>query len=267
MNRLSAKEEGLRALLRDPAAVDVRWYDQVGSTMDEAFALGRPPAAAAGRRPAAVAADRQTAGRGRFNRRWLSPPGSLSLSLLLAEHDYSVPYSMVASLAVYQALQPLVRRGGPPGVSGLRLKWVNDVLYNGKKLAGILTEEREGRAVIGMGVNLNCTRLPREVAGQATSVLIEQGCPVDPVAFAAGLLNRFLPLVDRAHRGGLPEVLQQWEEAAALRGRVVRVRCGNGSEYRGNAEGIDPDTGALLLRDGEGTQHLLYDGSLEELSS
>lgn len=278
MHRLTEKERKLRAYLHDPGGISVYWFDQVGSTMDLAFTMDEEPTV--------VVADHQAAGRGRFQRRWHSPPGSLSLSLLLAEFDYRVPYSMVASLSVYRTLETLLQHdrqnplgtggaappripetGPPPVETGLRLKWVNDVLYHGKKVAGILTEERKGRTVIGIGVNLNCSSLPRDISAAATSVLIERGCRIDPVSFAAGLLNNLLSLIDRVHRDELWEVLLQWEEASAVRGRLVRVLCEDGSEYRGTAEGIDTDTGALLLHDGEGKRHLIYDGSLEELFS
>ncbi len=121
-------------------------YDSIGSTNDEAFRLAREGAS----HGTVVTARTQTAGRGRTGRGWQSPPGNLYLSVLLR---LSLPsarvaeVSFVAALAVAETVDAFVPRR-------VRLKWPNDVLVDGAKIAGILIEQADGVAVLGIGVNV-----------------------------------------------------------------------------------------------------------------
>jgi BirA family transcriptional regulator, biotin operon repressor / biotin---[acetyl-CoA-carboxylase] ligase len=161
-----------------------RPYEYVASTPSTQLLL--PPDAPEG---ALVAAGEQTAGRGRLGRRWLAPAGTsllCSLQLRPAIASERLPeLTGVASLACAEAIAALT--GVEP-----RLKFPNDVLVGDRKLAGILAEAREGRVVLGIGVNVNvpAEELPQEVDRPATSVLVETGRELDRAELLAELLER-----------------------------------------------------------------------------
>jgi BirA family biotin operon repressor/biotin-[acetyl-CoA-carboxylase] ligase len=161
-----------------------RPYGYVASTPSTQLLL--PPEAPEG---AVVAADEQTAGRGRLGRRWLAPAGtSLLCSLQLRPTIASerLPeLTGVAARACAEAVAALT-------VLEPELKFPNDVLVGGRKLAGILAEAREGRVVLGIGVNVNVhpEELPPEVDRPATSVLVETGSELDRAELLVELLER-----------------------------------------------------------------------------
>jgi BirA family biotin operon repressor/biotin-[acetyl-CoA-carboxylase] ligase len=146
----------------------------------------------------------------------------------------------------------------------VQLKWVNDVLStDGRKMAGVLTEERCRVSVIGMGVNLNNTSFPPELASQATSVHLETGRQVDICVFLCSVLSRLFPMLDNAHGGGIEKLLARWEEDADIMGRRVKV-TGEYDEVSGSIRGINRKTGALrLVVNGELVE--VYEGSLSYL--
>jgi BirA family biotin operon repressor/biotin-[acetyl-CoA-carboxylase] ligase len=161
-----------------------RPYEYVASTTSTQLLL--PPEAPEG---ALVAADEQTAGRGRLGRRWLAPAGTsllCSLQLRPAIASERLPeLTGVAANACAEAVGALT--GLEP-----ELKFPNDVLVGGRKLAGVLAEAREERVVLGIGVNVNVTteELPQEVDRPATSVLVETGRELDRADLLAELLER-----------------------------------------------------------------------------
>jgi BirA family biotin operon repressor/biotin-[acetyl-CoA-carboxylase] ligase len=250
MRRQVQDEQKLKSLLSRKGIAHgyVFCYDNVPSTMDIAFGLCTDPAADR----AVVLAKRQSAGRGRFSRPWYSAEGGLYASILLRDHDFRIPYSMICAHSVFRALRS---RG-----AALLLKWVNDVLWkNGCKVAGVLTEEKGGLAVIGMGVNVNTTLLPADLC--ATSFLRETGRKLDILELFSTVLSELFPRIERAHAGGVGELLADWEQDAGVKGRRVRLFDGT-REIEGIAAGIDRDSGALLIRSGGKLQNI-YEGSLE----
>jgi len=138
---------------------------------------------------ALVAADEQTEGRGRLGRRWLAPAGtSLLCSLQLRPEvpgERLPELTVVAARAVAETVAALT--GLEPA-----LKYPNDVLVGGRKLAGVLAEAREGRVVLGVGINVNVAEadLPRDVDRPATSLLAETGRNVDRAGLLVELLER-----------------------------------------------------------------------------
>ena len=161
-----------------------RPYEYVASTPSTQLLL--PTEAPEG---ALVATGEQTAGRGRLGRRWLAPAGTsllCSLQLRPAIASERLPeLTGVASLACAEAIAALT--GVEP-----KLKFPNDVLVGDRKLAGILAEARDGRVVLGIGVNVNvpAEELPQEVDRPATSVLVETGRELDRAELLAELLER-----------------------------------------------------------------------------
>jgi BirA family biotin operon repressor/biotin-[acetyl-CoA-carboxylase] ligase len=161
-----------------------RQYQHVTSTPSTQLLL--PPGAPEG---ALVAADEQTAGRGRLGRRWLAPAGTsllCSLQLRPAMPSERLPeLTVVAARACAEAIAALT--GLEP-----ELKFPNDLLVGGRKVAGILAEAREQRVVLGIGVNVNvpAEELPQEVDRPATSLLVETGRELDRAELLAELLER-----------------------------------------------------------------------------
>jgi BirA family transcriptional regulator, biotin operon repressor / biotin---[acetyl-CoA-carboxylase] ligase len=219
-------------------------YDSIGSTNDEAKRLAHD--GAAGR--TLVWALEQSAGRGRRGRTWVSPRGNLYASLILRPDcaaGRAAQLGFVAALAVGGALGALL-----PRVGGLSYKWPNDVLVNGRKIAGILLEsemvsfERLSFVVLGVGVNL--TASPQGTEFPATSVLEEGLGMVAPEATLAEFTGQFQSWETRWRADGFAPVRAAWLAAAATtRGEPVRVRLAT-SSLHGRFLDIDEE-GALLL--------------------
>ena len=251
MKRLVEKEKKLAELLLllGVRAGPVFWYDSVQSTMDIAFQIGM-------KRPlnhTLVVSEAQSSGRGQHGRRWYSSRDDLLFSILLIEYDFRVPYSMVGSYAVFRALRRYTDR--------VRLKWVNDVLWeNGKKVAGVLTEEKDALTVIGIGVNLNSAKVDESLTNRATSFYIETGQPIQKEVFIRDIMVELVPLLEEANGPGLATILSNWERDSGLRGRHAVVES-EGKPYSGTVIGIDRHTGALLT-ESNGKRRIFYDGAI-----
>ena len=219
-----------------------------GSTNDIARQL------AAGGTPegTVVVAEQQTAGRGRRGRTWVSPPGCLYLSVVLRPrlHPSNAFYlTMLAAIAVLD---------GVYGEAGLtcQVKWPNDILVGGKKLAGILTEtsttgDSLDFAVVGIGlnVNLDATAFP-EIARTATSLSGELGRDVSRAPVLASVLGQMERWYDELRAGNTALIYRHWRDSLAYIGQLVMVAHESGS-WEGIAEDADAD-GTLILRQADG---------------
>ena len=198
-----------------------------------------------------IMADTQLAGRGRMTRTWFSPPGvNLYFSLLLRPQVElaAVPtLPLVVGLAVAEALTACAPTLLP------KLKWPNDILVKGKKIAGILCElqtrhDKPDYVVVGVGINLNLReeQLPQELQGRATSMLIESGETFAREQVLTALLNRLEPLYDNWCAFGFKPLLQSINALDALRGNALRIELA-GTPIEGIAQGIQAD-GSLLIQ-------------------
>jgi BirA family biotin operon repressor/biotin-[acetyl-CoA-carboxylase] ligase len=198
---------------------------------------------------AVIIAEEQTAGRGRPRRTWLSPRGSIALSIILyPDVAYLPSLIMLTSLAVAHSIEAVT--GLKPG-----LKWPNDVLINGRKVCGILIESevRGSRAdytVIGIGinVNLNLSDFP-EIPPTATSLSDELGREVSRLEIIRHLLVEVEQLYLNLQAGG--SVYEEWRDNLVTLGRRVHVSWGE-TVYEGIAESVARD-GSLLLRHQDGS--------------
>ncbi|WP_371036644.1 biotin--[acetyl-CoA-carboxylase] ligase [Rhodosalinus sp. FB01] len=231
-----------------PAAYDRIVLDEAPSTMTEA--LARAPSLS---RPAWIMAHRQTAGRGRRGRAWADPPGNFAATLVLREDDprRAALRSFVAALALYDTVAVL---GARP--EGLGLKWPNDVLLNGGKLAGILLESLPGGALaIGVGVNLRHAPEPERLEQgslRPVALLHETGAAVPPEAFLDHLASAFDMREGQLATFGFAPIRTAWLDRAARIGQPLTARIGP-REVRGTFETVD-EAGNLILRTPRGRE-------------
>lgn len=245
---------------RAPAAAAGRsWrverFGALPSTNDTA--LDRARAGDAGR--LWIVADRQTSGRGRRGRTWVSESGNLYATALLIDPCEPVRLGelpFVAVVAAHRAVAAHLRDAG----SRLRIKWPNDLLVDGRKIAGILLEATrlpDGRGAVAIGIGINCKHGPAATETPATS-LLAVGCGVFPEILFEDLREALADVVAVWDGGrGFAEVRAEWLASAGGIGGPIRVRLVNGEET-GTFEAIDTD-GRLLLR--------LTDGRLKAISA
>lgn len=224
---------------------EIVWRAEIDSTQR----LARERARAGAPEGTVVIAEAQTAGRGRLGRQWHSPAGVNLYCTVVLRPDRApavVPQlALVAGVAVADAVRGTI--GGAPAI-----KWPNDVLLDGRKVAGVLTEmegeaDRVAFVLVGIGVNVNLAaeEFPAELAGRATSLRAVAGVPVDRAAFTARLLAALEARYGRFLAGGFAAIRPAFEATAFLTGRAVRVR-GPEAATHGRVAGVDND-GALLL--------------------
>jgi BirA family transcriptional regulator, biotin operon repressor / biotin---[acetyl-CoA-carboxylase] ligase len=237
--------------------------DEVGSTNAEAFARAR----AGERGPLWITARRQTAGRGRRGRGWVSEPGNLYASLLVtdpAPPQRAAELSLVAALAVHDALAECASILGPR----LKLKWPNDLLCDGAKLAGILVEGEglPGRPLtVVIGIGVNCAHHPADTGYPATN-LAAAGALVSPEALAQALIATMARRLAEWNRGdNFAAIRAAWLERAAGLGAPARVRLPE-REVEGIAETLD-EVGRLVVRLADGSRERIAAGEMFPLAT
>ncbi len=240
----------------------VRVVDETGSTNRDvmlAAERGEPEGLA-------LFARRQHEGRGRMGRRWHTLPDSLAFSVLLRPGlppERMPMLSLVAAVAAHEA----IAASAPEA----RIKWPNDILHEGRKLAGILTEMRAepGRvhaAAIGIGVNLAqpAGGWPEDIAPLAADLASIAARPPRRSQLAADLLRALDHWLARFREEGFAPVREAWLKAHGANGQRVRAHDGEGY-IEGVAAGLDDD-GALLLDTGHGLRRVIA-GELEPMEA
>ncbi len=227
---------------------DVRYFETIGSTNDEALAW----AAADTPDLSVVIADEQTAGRGRLDRKWFTPKGTaLAFSIVLRPTTEERPHLSrvvgLAALAVAEALRKL-------GLDA-RIKWPNDILIHDHKVCGILIEsvwsgEDVDCVVIGIGVNVLRGSVPPEEMLQFPATSLE--AELEQVPDRAEILQEILAsLIALRPRLGTDEFLKQWDDLLALRGETIQVVTEKTPEVTGQISGLESD-GSLKIRNEHG---------------
>ena len=248
-------------------AIDAGWRQldvvaQTGSTNADLLARAASGIDVGG---AVLIAEHQTAGRGRHGRAWSATPrAQITMSVGVSLVDpVEVPtltwgwLSLAAGVAVVDAVSPLIK-GAKVG-----LKWPNDVLIDGGKLAGILAEVARPAIVIGLG--LNVTQAPEEVAG-ATSLLQLGVAAPDRQRLVGSLLRELGRRIAawREARGADPRLAADYRARSLTIGSRVRAQLPGGDEVVGTATGID-DQGRLRLRTDGGTESVISAGDVVHL--
>ena len=246
MNDLSP--EIVRPLLTGSLGEPYRFVGETTSTQDLLTEGDLPHGAVA-------VTEHQTAGRGRSGRRWDDAPSKALLFSILMCPPGAAPLpqlSLVAGLAVASAIEAAA---GVPAM----VKWPNDVLLDGRKVAGILLEASGTRVVCGIGINVNqdATELPATTRSPTTSLQLAGGAPLDRGEVLAAVLLQLERLYHTWLEGGLTALLGDLEQRNAVRGRRVRV-----SDRTGTAGEIAPD-GRLTITLDRGDVVLVESGEVE----
>jgi BirA family biotin operon repressor/biotin-[acetyl-CoA-carboxylase] ligase len=221
-------------------------HDTIGSTNDEARRLaiqGAPHGTV-------VHADEQTAGRGRMSHTWFSPPGNLYVSILLRTGlppARTTELSFLAALAVADTVEALL-----PRQTRTMLKWPNDVLVSGAKIAGILLEQVDDATIMGIG--LNVLEAPSNAAYKTTTIVANGG-----IASVDGardiLLERLASHLSTWQNDGFAPIREQWLGRSYPVGAAIRASSA-GKPVAGHFAGLDLD-GALLLDTPLGRQRIV----------
>jgi BirA family biotin operon repressor/biotin-[acetyl-CoA-carboxylase] ligase len=211
-----------------------------------------------------VVAEKQTKGRGRLRREWISHPGlGIYLSILLRNPlpiQIASQSTYIGSLALVETLREEF---------GVRasIKWPNDVLINGRKAAGILTETQSDQdfsrfIVMGIGINVNHTRddLGGPFRYPATSIAMELGVPVKRQRVLVEFLGQFERQYDRFQQGGISVLIPEIQAHSEILGKIITVATAD-REIVGRAEGFTPE-GALLLAAKDGSREILWAGDV-----
>ena len=239
---------------------DIQVFEETTSTNDVIERLARDGV----KEGVVVFAESQTKGRGRLGRKWVSPPRKgLWFSVLLRpdRRPQEITQLTVASAtALRRAIQ---------SHTGLKpeIKWPNDVLVRGKKVAGILTElsgelDHVRYVILGIGVDVNLTpgEFPPDLRKLATSLKVELGKSVSRAELAVAVLRELDQDYARIASGQFAAVADEWEEHCTTIGHEVVIRTGE-RQIRGRAESLGED-GALLLRTDHGHLERIVGGDL-----
>ncbi|MBD3286214.1 biotin--[acetyl-CoA-carboxylase] ligase [candidate division WOR-3 bacterium] len=193
----------------------VEYYREVSSTQEAARRLNQTP-------PYLIVAKRQTRGKGRMGRRWLSENGGLYLTLVIERFPHEWAVSVTSA---YLVLKSLSRN-----VEGITLKWPNDLLYGNAKLAGTLAEAWGGRLGVGVGVNVNQEGFGEALEGKATSlrIIMDRTFDMDDTleSISSALVNGLRTLAKKGFKGVYPGIRKALLESV----QKVRVKTEKGEE-------------------------------------
>jgi BirA family biotin operon repressor/biotin-[acetyl-CoA-carboxylase] ligase len=232
-----------KSLSKLPIA-DIKYFESIGSTNDEALVWASNDA----RDLSVVIADEQTSGRGRLGRKWFTPAGSaLAVSLILRPTALEKPHLSRTVGLVALALAESLRARGLPA----QIKWPNDILISGKKVAGILTEsvwtgEEVDCVVIGLGVNVLTGSVPppEQLQFPATSLENELGYSSDRVEVLHDILAK---LIELRPQMTTDEFIVRWQAFLAFRDQQIQVETDNN---------VPPVTGQILSLEADGSLRL-----------
>ena len=234
----------IERLRREFPARRIHHYPAVDSTMRAAVGLGLG---------SVVLADEQTAGQGRHGRSWHSEAASgIYCSIVLKP---APALTLALGLATAEAI---ARSTGMV----CDLRWPNDVMLAGKKVAGILVQVAEGNAIAGIGINVNQTSFPPHLASEATSLRLHTGAPVS----LTGIVLTLLPAIDTFVALDQGTILRLFASASSYAaGRRVTVAQPDGI-IEGTTAGLDP-AGFLIVRKDDGTDTLILAGGVRAAGS
>jgi len=250
------REEIMHGLGTQCIGRDIRCFEQVGSTNTVAKELAETGAPEG----TVVVAEQQGAGRGRLERHFFSPYGrGIWFSFILRPEflpQEAPKCTLMAAVAVAMAMEEFDMKPG--------IKWPNDILYEGRKIVGILTEmsaemEQIRHIIIGIGINVNIREdeFPEDIRDRAASLLMVKGAPVPRIAFFQAVLRALDRLYGEVCQSGFAPVMDAWRAYNITLGHDVHVIGVRGGEtFDGKAVDIDAE-GALLVDTPQGRKRVL----------
>lgn len=244
-----------------PSGYRLRSYDELPSTSTTAMAAlagGEPPGLW-------VTAARQSAGKGRRGRVWATERGNLAASLALRDPSppkHAATLSFVAGIALHQAIVDVT---GPVPAGRLALKWPNDLMLDGRKLAGILIEGEtpaDGGFAVVVGIGVNCVSHPDVGGAYPATDLAEAGLPVSADDLFPRLALRMADAIAAWDRGrGFAATRRDWLVRAAGVGERLTVRLADGNAFDGRFDDVDEE-GRLVLRFDDDTVRAIAAGEV-----
>jgi BirA family biotin operon repressor/biotin-[acetyl-CoA-carboxylase] ligase len=239
----------------------VHWFESAESTNSLALAMGKEGALTG----TVLVADTQTKGRGRLGKRWNSLAGTGLYCTILLRPTIPLGHlsriTLAAGLAAARAIDE---------VSGVvsAIKWPNDVLIHGRKVAGILAEcEMAGGewplVALGIGINLstNLEQFPQDLRPRATSLLVASGKVIGKGVMLAALLGRIEQTVARLEQGDFAGIINEWRTKDATANKWLTWLATNGQAVHGLSLGPDHE-GQLVIRDSAGESHHVMSGDI-----
>ncbi len=238
----------------------IHYFREIDSTNNKAKDL----AASGAPEGTIVIAEQQTKGRGRRGRVWFSPPGGgIYISLILRPEmppNEAPTMTLMTAVAVAEALISLVELE-------VSIKWPNDILVGGKKVAGILTEistemDSIDFIIVGLGMNVNMplASFPKEINDIVTSILLETGKHFSRIELIRAYLHFHEKYYKIFQKNGYEPIIERWKELSNMFGRNIMVNV-LGKEYSGEVIDMDND-GALILKDNQGNLHRVFSGDV-----
>ncbi|MCX5848892.1 MAG: biotin--[acetyl-CoA-carboxylase] ligase [Deltaproteobacteria bacterium] len=226
----------------------LHYYEEIGSTNDEAFRLG----SAGAPEGTALIAESQSAGKGRLQRSWHSPEGANIYTSIILRPDIepaeAPQISILAGVAVAEVLNDYCP-------DKIKLKWPNDVLIDGKKVCGILSQVKTSASVVdfivlgmGINVNINYNQFPEEIRGMATSLVVETGHKISRLELIISLYEKLTKWYMQLLQNGFGPIKERWLSLAPMIGQMVQVMFRE-EEVSGRATGLDDDGSLILLID------------------
>lgn len=236
---------------------EILYFDSIDSTNTYAKKMGEENI----KDGTVIIADEQTSGRGRLGRQWMSPKGKgIWMTIILKPHIAPSEASKITLAAAYALCTALDKCG-----LDVRIKWPNDIVVNGKKLCGILTEMSADMDIIkyiavgiGLNANLNAHDFDSAIAATATSIKIEAGESISRKIVVSHILNEFERVYDIfIKEGSIESFLEEYKLRSAVMGKEIRVIYRK-EELRGKAVDVTEE-GHLIIK--------LEDGSTREILS
>lgn len=234
-------------------------FDEIGSTNDVAkiYAVKGAPEGTL------FVAEKQVKGKGRLGRKWVSPSGGIWFSVILRPEISPIDASkitIIAGIAVAEAIRD------ETGLDA-RIKWPNDVLIEGRKVAGILTEmsaeaDKVNFVVVGIGVNANLdlSVFPKELQKKMITLREAMGHEADRVILLKSILKKFEAAYFSFKRGNFKKILSDWKDLCDTLGKRVKILALD-KEMEGEALDID-EHGGLLLKFPSGEMRTVYSGDV-----
>jgi BirA family transcriptional regulator, biotin operon repressor / biotin---[acetyl-CoA-carboxylase] ligase len=236
---------------------EIPWSLQYEAACDSTQELARTAAGQGADQGWTIITDFQRSGRGRQGRSWTAPAGEALLFSTILRPPIDV-------LPLLPLLAAVTVAGGIEVSTGAvaDLKWPNDVLLNGKKLAGLLLERPAGPAVV-LGVGVNVNQEAEDLPETATSLRVELGHPVEREALLAAILNDLANAYDRADREGIDWIVPAWRSRSTMLGKRISFHR-DGETVQGVADALN-EHGALLVRMADGARIAIVAGEVEQV--